>query len=678
MLAEVETEFISAPLSVKAKLVQDRNRLKLAIGIDAGGTYTDAVLLDLDCGQVLRKAKAPTTPHDLSIGVAQAVKGLGGSDYQNVRLVSISTTLATNAIVEGHGGRVGLLLIGYDEDIMRRSGLARRLPVEDMGYINGGHDVKGEEVCSLDAEAARRTILKFRDRVDAFAVSGYFSVMNPDHELRVREMISELVSAPVVCGHQLTSQLNALKRVSTVVLNARLLPMIQRLLDSVKKVLAEQRIVAPLMVVKGDGTLISEQVARQRPVETILSGPAASAIGAEFLSGLSSAIVVDMGGTTTDIAVLEDGQPWKNPAGAMVGGWQTSIQAADLRTIGIGGDSHIRVEGDHTLCIGPRRAIPLCRLGVDWPEIVKELENAAHVGAGELDAPPTDFMTLARPPDDLTSESEDVVVRALCGGPIPIARLDRAHTVPTQRLEALGILRRAGLTPTDILWSETSGIGGNGLAARAGARLVARQLNISVEELARRMMEQVVDAVAKEILDKLVTAKTGHSLFPAPRAWAFLLEQSLEPEATADLNCHVQVHRPIVAIGAPVTSFIPQVADKLHTQCVIPLHAEVGNAVGAIVAGVTHAVEVLVQPHVQGGGTVTFLIHSSRGREVAGTYAEAVAKAEATAVELAQEAAHQAGAKVVSVKVDRREVTLGTLAEMTVRACASGRPLAMD
>jgi len=88
------------------------------------------------------------------------------------------------------------------------------------------------------------------------------------------------------------------------------------------------------------------------------------------------------------------------------------------------------------------------------------------------------------------------------------------------------------------------------------------------------MMEQVVDAVAKEILDKLVTAKTGHSLFPAPRAWAFLLEQSLDPEATADLSCHVRVHRPIVAIGAPVTSFIPQVADKLHTQCVIPLHAE--------------------------------------------------------------------------------------------------------
>jgi len=651
--------------------------LKLAIGIDAGGTYTDAVLLDLGTGQVQRKAKAPTTPHDLSIGVAHAIKALGGTDYQHVRLVSISTTLATNAIVEGHGGRVGLLLIGYDEEIMHRTGLAKRLPVEGMRYINGGHDVKGDEICSLDTETARQAILEFRDRVDAFAVSGYFGVMNPDHELRVREMIAKLASAPVVCGHQLTNKLNALKRVSTVVLNARLLPMIQRLLDSVKKVLTEQEIVAPLMVVKGDGSLISEQVARQRPVETILSGPAASAIGAEFLSGLSNAIVVDMGGTTTDIAILQDGQPWNNPAGATVGGWQTSVQAADLRTIGMGGDSHIRVEERNTLRIGPRRAIPLCRLGVEWPEIVRELESAAHAGAGELDTQPADFLTLARPPAGLTSESEDAMMRALRHGPMTIHGLNRTlgnRTVSPERLEALGVLRRAGLTPTDILWSESGRIGGNGRAARAGAQVVARQLNISVDELARQVLEQVVDTVAKEILDKLVADKTGHSLFPAPRAWTFLLEQSLGHEPGAVLSCEVQVHRPIVAIGAPVTSFVPRVADKLHTHCIIPSHAEVGNAVGAIVAGVTHVVEVLVQPYVQGAGTVTFLIHSSRGREVAGSFADAVTRAEVTAVELAQEVAHQAGAEVISVKVDRREVTMGALSEMTVRACATGRP----
>jgi N-methylhydantoinase A/oxoprolinase/acetone carboxylase beta subunit len=651
--------------------------LKLGIGIDAGGTYTDAVLLDLVSGQVRRAAKALTTPHDLSVGMAQAIKDLGSQDSQDVRLVSISTTLATNAIVEGHGGRVGLLLIGYDQDVVRQSGLARRLPVEGMRYVAGGHDVKGDELNPLDTQAARQAILEFRDRVDAFAVSGYFGVMNPEHELRVRQMVSDLTAAPVVCGHELTSQLNALKRVSTAVLNARLLPMIQRLLDSVKKVLAEQGISAPLMVVKGDGSLMSDAVARQRPVETILSGPAASAIGAEFLSGLSDAIVVDMGGTTTDIAILQEGLPWNNPAGATVGGWQTSVQAADLRTIGMGGDSHIRVAGGGSLRIGPRRAIPLCRIGAEWPQVVRELQGATHAAVGESDNQLTDFITLVGAPDGLTSESEKAIIHALSQGPMTVPRLCRVlgnQTASTERLEALGVLRQAGLTPTDILWSESSGVGGNGAAARAGAQVVARQLGVPVSELARQVLEQVVDSVAKEVLDKLVADRTGHSLFPVPRAWAFVLEQSLRPADAQPLSFQMQVHQPIVAIGAPVKSFMPRVADKLHTRCVIPPHAEVGNAVGAIVAGVTHVVQVLVQPHVQVGGTVTFLIHSARGRQAADSFAEAVAQAEAIAIELAQNAVREAGAEVSSVKVDRRQVDMGILSEMTVRACATGRP----
>ncbi len=652
--------------------------MKLAIGIDTGGTYTDAVLLDVDSGQVQRKAKALTTPHDLALGVAEAIASLGALDGKQVKLVSISTTLATNAIVEGRGGRVALLLVGYDQEIMQRSGLARRLPVEAMRYIAGGHDVKGEPACPLDVEAARQVILEFRERVDAFAVSGYFSVMNPDHELRLREMIDDLAAAPVVCGHELTSQLNALKRVSTVVLNARLLPMIQHLIDSVKKVLAEKGIAAPLMVVKGDGSLISEDVARQRPVETILSGPAASAIGAEFLTDQRHAIVVDMGGTTTDIAILQDGRPWNNPAGATVGGWQTCVQAADLRTVGMGGDSHIRVDKGDILRIGPRRAIPLCRLGAAWPQVVRELERAAHAGLDEVGIQPTDFATLARSPDGWNlGAAEACVIDVLQQGPAPLFQLYRTlsgHLAPVERLETMGLVRRAGLTPTDILWSELAGIGGDGDAARAGAEVVARQLDIAVEKLAEQVLEQIVNAVTREILDKLVSDRTGHGLFPAPRAWDFLLERLLGGGVGATLGGSLQVRDPIVAIGAPVASFMPQVAAKLHTRCIIPTHAEVGNAVGAVVAGITHTVEILVQPHVQGAGTLTYLVHSPRGREVWDSLAGAVTRAEALAIELATQAARKAGAETISVQVDRQCVALGGLSEVTLRACATGRP----
>jgi len=654
-----------------------RFRLKLVIGIDTGGTYTDAVLLDTASGLVQRKAKAVTTPHDLSIGIAHSIDGLGNVDFQQVRMVSISTTLATNAIVEGQGGRVALLLIGYDEEIMQQSGLTERLPVEGMSYINGGHDVKGDEVCPLDTETAYQAIQQYRNQAEAFAVSGYFSVMNPDHELRLRKMIQEQTSAPVVCGHELTSRLNALKRVSTVVLNARLLPLIRHLMDSVKKVLEMKGCTAPLMVVRGDGTLIGERIARQRPVETILSGPAASAIGAEFLSGQSNAIVVDMGGTTTDIAILEDGRPWNNPAGATVGGWQTCVQAADLRTIGIGGDSHIWVEQNGSLCIGPRRAIPLCRLGSEWPEIVQELNRAIHLPEDRTVPQLTDFLTIVNSNRDWSlSQADQTLINDLRQGPMSVARLRRSlgdYLTTIERLEMLGIVRWAGLTPTDILWSESSQVGGNGDAASAGTEVVARQLNMSIESFSQQILDRVIVMITKEILDKLVNDMTGHDLNPAPPAWGCLLECLLGYETIPLLGGYLQLHNPIVAIGAPVANFMPAVAEKLHTCCIIPPHAEVGNAVGAAVASITHTVEILVQPRVQGSGTLTYLVHSPRGREVVNTLEEAVKRAESIATELATQAARESGAEMISVELDRQIVSMGTLSEVTVRACTSDR-----
>ncbi len=651
--------------------------MKLIIGIDTGGTYTDAVLLDTASGLVQRKAKAITTPHDLSIGIAHSIDGLGDVNFQQVGMVSISTTLATNAIVEGQGGRVALLLVGYDKEMMQQSGLAERLPVEGMCYINGGHDVKGDEVCPLDTETAYQGIQQYQNRVDAFAVSGYFGVMNPDHELRLRKMIQEQTSAPVVCGHELTSRLNALKRVSTVVLNARLLPLIRHSMDSVKKVLEMKGCAAPLMVVKGDGTLISERVARQRPVETILSGPAASAIGAEFLAGLSNAIVVDMGGTTTDIAILKDGRPWNNPAGATVGGWQTCVQAADLRTIGIGGDSHIRVERDSSFCVGPRRAIPLCRLGSEWPEIVQELQGTIQVPEDRTGTQLTDFLTIVNSNGDSSvAQADQTLIDTLRQGPMSVAHLRRSlgdYLASIERLEMMGIVRWAGLTPTDILWSECSQVGGNADASSAGTEVVARQLNLSVEDFCQQIKDRVIDRITKEILDKLVNDKTGHDLNPAPPVWGCLLECLLGYETIPSLSGYLQVHSPIVAIGAPVANFIPAVAEKLHTRCIIPPHAEVGNAVGAAVASITHTVEILVQPRVQGSGTLTYLVHSPRGREVVNTLEEALKRAESIATELATQAARESGAEMISVELDRQIVSMGTLAEVTVRACASKR-----
>ena len=199
-------------------------------------------------------------------------------------LAALSTTLATNAIVEGQGSPVCLILIGYDADLIRQYGFEEELVTDDVVYIGGGHDIHGDEAGPLDEAALREAVLARQDQVEAFAVSGYFGVRNPAHELRAKELIEELTGLPVTCGHDLTTRLNSVRRATTVALNARLVPLLQELIETLRQTLATQAIAAPLMVVKGDGSLVRAEWAMQRPIETILSGPAASAVGAWHLA----------------------------------------------------------------------------------------------------------------------------------------------------------------------------------------------------------------------------------------------------------------------------------------------------------------------------------------------------------------------------------------------------------
>ena len=177
--------------------------MTVALGIDTGGTYTDAVLVEHATGEVLASAKALTTRYDLSVGIGEAMAAVLEASQRlpksarlrkSVDLVALSTTFATNAIAEGQGSPVCLLLIGYDLELMEQYGFQRELVTEDVVYLQGGHDVLGNEVAPLDEDAAREAILDHRDRVEAFAVSGYFGVRNPTHELRVRRLVEELTA----------------------------------------------------------------------------------------------------------------------------------------------------------------------------------------------------------------------------------------------------------------------------------------------------------------------------------------------------------------------------------------------------------------------------------------------------------------------------------------------------
>jgi len=306
----------------------------LLLGVDTGGTYTDAVLMR-DEAEVVASAKALTTKADLAIGIGEAVAAVlaaSGAAPGEIGLASLSTTLATNALVEGQGGRAGLVYIGFREGDLAAHGLREALGGDPALVIKGGHGHAGGEAAALD-EAALRGWLAAGTGAEAYAVAGLFATRNPAHELRAAAIIHEVTGRPVSLSHHLSAKLGGPKRALTALLNARLVGMIARLIDRAEGKLRDLGIAAPLMVVRGDGALISADQARARPIETILSGPAASIVGARWLTGADHALVSDIGGTTTDVAVLRDGRPAIDPEGARVGPWRTMVEAVAMRTV---------------------------------------------------------------------------------------------------------------------------------------------------------------------------------------------------------------------------------------------------------------------------------------------------------------------------------------------------------
>ena len=338
--------------------------MAILLGVDTGGTYTDAVLLR-DEAEVIASAKALTTRQDLAIGVAGAVRRVleqSGIGPEEIALASLSTTLATNALVEGQGGRVALVYIGFREGDLDRHGLAEVLKGDPALVLTGGHDHGGTEAAPLDTEALETFLTSDAAQVTGFAVAAQFATRNPAHELAAARIIAERTGRPVTCSHQLSARLNGPRRAVTAVLNARLVGMIDRLIGRAQDVLTEMGITAPLMVVRGDGALMSAEQARIRPIETILSGPAASIVGARWLTGIDEGLVSDIGGTTTDVAMLKGGRPAIDPEGAEVGGHRTMVEAVAMRTTGLGGDSqvHVVTEGlDGGVSLGPRRVLPV-------------------------------------------------------------------------------------------------------------------------------------------------------------------------------------------------------------------------------------------------------------------------------------------------------------------------------
>jgi N-methylhydantoinase A/oxoprolinase/acetone carboxylase beta subunit len=662
--------------------------MSLGLGIDTGGTYTDSAVIDFESGSVISKAKALTTRGDLYLGIANSVGKLKGVDLKSIRLVSLSSTLATNSVVEGKGYRVGLMMVGSEYN--------QTIPVDEVAEISGGHNLEGEEAQPLDTKAARDFILAIKNKVDSFAISSFLSVRNPSHELELKRIVQEECEHPVICGHELSSKLGLHERTITAVLNARLIPIITDLVASVKKVLATNGIEAPLMIVKGDGSLMGEEMAKLRPVETILSGPAASLIGARHLTGLNDAVVVDVGGTTTDIGILRGGRPRLDPEGAMIGGWRTRVKAADVATSGIGGDSRIVVNRG-VIALAPQRVIPLCIASSMFPSIRQRLEEARHESARSVSGyiaiesilQTTEFFVFSRESKGMILTDEEAkFIELIKQGPRSVQDACRSmgihpYALNLRKLEERGVVQRIGFTPTDVLHVEGSYREYDSEASRVGVEVQAQATDMSVAQFCNEIKEMVVRKIAKELVHKLIYEETGKT--STCDTSEHIYDMMISQAQGVDCSYVLKLNKPIIGVGAPVGIYLPPVAFRLHTELIIPEHTEVGNAVGAITGSIVESVEALIRPK-DGYATVAdppCKLFTSEETKEFGSLEEAVRYASSWGSALSRERAIQAGAKDVEIIIDRADDIFslmkgsqagGLLMDTKVTVTAVGKP----
>ena len=321
----------------------------MIIGLDVGGTHTDVVLLGKE--GLIRQIKVATNPADLFTTVLMGLEKItAGIDPDHISRAVLSTTLATNRIVQGRIPEVGMIVSagpGMDPELFRTG--------THYHVVDGAIDHRGREITPIDegqvlatAEALKKEGIRF------VGVVSKFSTRNPEHELAIDRYIGGSFEK-VFFGHQVSGYLNFPRRIATTLLNASIYPIHKEFFEAVVKSLAQKGLKVPIRILKPDGGNMRFDASIDHPAQTILSGPAASIMGSvAFAPRDEECLVLDIGGTTTDMAVLVNGAPLLDPIGICIGDHKTLIRSLDTVSIGIGGDSAVRVAGT-AIRIGPDR-----------------------------------------------------------------------------------------------------------------------------------------------------------------------------------------------------------------------------------------------------------------------------------------------------------------------------------
>ena len=334
------------------------------------------------------------------------------------------------------------------------------------------------------------------------------------------------------------------------------------------------------------------------------------------------------------------------------------VEAVDMHTVGLGGDSHVRADEEdvRNLLIGPRRVVPLSLLASQFPQVENDLLR--QVNGEERNYLSGQFAFLRKEYAQFLGDREPIIWQYLSTSPQPLyllAEKTRRGTLVTRQVENLEkeqLVLRSAFTPTDALHVLGHFDRWNSKAAQLGAKLLADQMRISPEALCQRVLVEVSDRISTELISKILSDEGATPVWDEEKAAVAFLNRGLGNVADSDLDCTFTLQLPIAAVGAPVRAYFPTVAEKLHTELLIPPHAHAANAVGAVVGGVVQELRARIRPLE---GDKIFRLHLPDGNHDFHELEEAVAYAQEVMPDQLRKLAQKVGAKQIEIQMDRQD-----------------------
>ncbi len=593
--------------------------MKIGIGIDTGGTCTDAVIYHFGERKILAWAKTATTREDLSVGIEKALQQLPEGLRGEAEVIALSTTLATNACVENKGGRAKVVFFGANRDTVIRVGEEYGLSEPgSLIFVDSKTKPDGRIVKEPDWQQFREIVREELKDCDAVGVAEMFAKKSGAVlEKKAKEIIREFTDIPVVSGHQLFAENNIVKRGACVLLNAKLIAVIREFIVSVKRALNRLELNVPFVIVRSDGSLMNETFAEEFPVETLLCGPVASLMGAVELTDETDCVVVDMGGTTTDIALMKNGVAKRVEQGVRIGGWNTFVKGLYVDTFGLGGDSGVVLDDFGRITLQEEKVMPLCMAGSHWPSLREKLREIGKKGAF-LSSQREEIYAVLKDISGSSNytEEEQLIAELLQKCPVTLAELDgrlkrRILRKNLSRLIREGVVIRCGVTPTDAMHLKGDFTAYDQICAREGIRRMAAIGHKSEEQICEEIYEAVCWKLYYNLARVLIMDRLPELEGKSLGADLDLVLRKAYEDAKGQLQDGF--FRPIfsskaafIGVGAPTHVFLPQAAGLLGARVVTPDYSQVANALGAIVGNISAKVVMEITLNQQDGSYTVF------------------------------------------------------------------------